>query len=391
MRIAFATIYDLRDVSRGSGTFFNLASELARQGHQVIGLGPFDFEFPMISRVLRALHRLAGKRQPAFLDPFVSRLLGKQVSEALKGLEYDVFLTNDMAMAAFTKSCAPIVLYTDVMITRAYKEQHLATSRLSGLSIVSLSFARWIIRRALRKTQLAVFPAEWAAREARGYASEHDKIRVVPFGANVDDPGPSIAANRRFQDVLNRGRLELLFVGKDWQHKGGPIAVEIVDLLNQNGRSSRLHIVGARPVGVNSSESIRLYGLLDKRKANQAELLQKLFMECDVLILPSSREGFVIAVLEASAFGMPVLAFDVDGVKGAVLNGETGSLLPFEGGAQSFVVAIDRWFKDSNIYDAMVIASRRHFESSVNWRSSVMRLVALMKSTIEAGKAGSFQ
>ena len=50
--------------------------------------------------------------------------------------------------------------------------------------------------------------------------------------------------------------------------------------------------------------------------------------ELDVLVFPSLREGLPNAVIEAAACGVPTAAWDVTGVRDAVLHGVTGELVP---------------------------------------------------------------
>ena len=58
---------------------------------------------------------------------------------------------------------------------------------------------------------------------------------------------------------------------------------------------------------------------------NVAELLS----QADVLLFPSYREGLPRAVMEAASMGLPVIAFDVPGVRDVIVNGETGYLVKF--------------------------------------------------------------
>jgi glycosyltransferase involved in cell wall biosynthesis len=48
----------------------------------------------------------------------------------------------------------------------------------------------------------------------------------------------------------------------------------------------------------------------------------------DLLVLPSYREGFSRVIVEASACGVPVVTTDVRGCRDAVLDGQTGILIP---------------------------------------------------------------
>ncbi|MEM2901067.1 MAG: glycosyltransferase family 4 protein [Thermoplasmata archaeon] len=53
----------------------------------------------------------------------------------------------------------------------------------------------------------------------------------------------------------------------------------------------------------------------------------KLLQEAWVFAAPSSKEGWGIAVIESSACGTPVVAFDVPGLRNSVRDGETGILV----------------------------------------------------------------
>jgi glycosyltransferase involved in cell wall biosynthesis len=381
MKIAFAAISDLTDVRRGSGTYFHMANELERQGHVVTRIGPVPFDVPLISRGVRGISRRLGRRHPMFLDPFVGKRTGAEVARRLATVDHDVLLTNDMAIAAYTPSRKPVVLYTDAMITPDYSERRLAGSRLGNQSWMSLAMSRKTVRDALERSALAVFPAEWSAQAARVY-SPTVEIRTIPFGANIDDPGQEIAAARSWQRVTAKGTIDLLFVGKDWIRKGGEVAVETVNHLNAGGVSATLHVVGADVPAKSLGPKVRSCGLLDKSNPAELERLRRLFIDADAFILPSSSEGAVISVLEAAAFGLPTLAYQTDGVTGVVLDGQTGRLLPLGSSGTAFADVIKSWAAHPNEYDTMSRAARERFETTANWPACVRQLTAELSSLV---------
>lgn len=374
MNIAFGTLYDAKDIRRGSGTFYYMSREMEHQGHRVYYVGPIELRSPFISRTLRFLHRNIGKRYLTFLDPFVGKLTGQEVTQKLGTCDYDVFITNDLAMAAYTKTDKPIVLYTDVMITHDYSERRLPHSRLANLSPITLKLARITIKRGLQQADVCVFPAQWAVDEAVRYHNDPSKFVVVPFGANMEDPGAQVAMERSFLKVMHKGSIDLLFVGKDWARKGGDIAVRATMELRKRGINGFLHIVGGIPPYPVDPDCIKVYGLLDKTIVADREKLSSLYREGDVFMLPSSSEGFVIAVLEAAAYGMPVLAYDTIGVTEAVKDGETGLLMKLGQSEKAFADAIEKWFKDPSSYDCLVFGARKHYEKTANWETCISTL-----------------
>ena len=384
MNLAIASIHDLDDISRGSGTFYNLTHELERQGHAVARIGPFSLDVPLASRLIKAIHRRLGKRHPLFLDPFVGARTGVQVAGELNGVDCDLMLTKDMCMAAFTPTRKPVVIYTDLMITPDYSEKRLPGCRLGNMSKLALWLCRRTIRQALERSSLAIFPTEWSAQAARSYCRRPDKIRVIPFGANMSDPGPETAKSRTWKKVSDKGCCDLLFVGKDWVRKGGDVAIESVRCLNAAGLKARLHVVGATVPGEVSQAEVRQYGLLDKSKPAELELLRRLYAESDCFILPSSSEGFVNSVLEAAAFGLPTLAYDADGVRNAVVEGRSGRLFPLGSRGSVFADTVKSWQIQPAAYDVLASGARHHYETTANWPTCVRRLTSEIEPLIGA-------
>jgi glycosyltransferase involved in cell wall biosynthesis len=80
-----------------------------------------------------------------------------------------------------------------------------------------------------------------------------------------------------------------------------------------------------------------------------------------VVVLPSYREGTPRVILEASASGAAVVAFDVPGCREAVIHGETGLLVPFKD-ARALAEAVSRLLDDDELRARMGRAGRRMVE-----------------------------
>lgn len=78
----------------------------------------------------------------------------------------------------------------------------------------------------------------------------------------------------------------------------------------------------------------------------------------DIFVLPSYREGTPVAVLEAMAMGLPVVATDVPGCREAVIPGETGYLVPPRD-ADGLMRAIEQLIEDPDLRRQMGQAGRK--------------------------------
>lgn len=123
----------------------------------------------------------------------------------------------------------------------------------------------------------------------------------------------------------------VLFVGRLVPRKGASwFAREVLPLLP---RSIHLVVVGK---GWDRAEQVSLFGneRIDYREYVSDEALRELRQASVAVIMPNipidgtDVEGFGLTALEAAADGGVLLASDLDGIPDAVIDGETGFLLP---------------------------------------------------------------
>lgn len=127
----------------------------------------------------------------------------------------------------------------------------------------------------------------------------------------------------------------------------------------------RLLIAGAGPAETTIralfapfADRIRWIGMVEP------ERLRQLYRAADIFVWPAIKEAYGIALLEAQAAGLPVVAGNGGGVPSVVADGETGMLVP-EGDDVAFAEAIRSLLADDKRRQAMGAAAseraaRRH-------------------------------
>jgi glycosyltransferase involved in cell wall biosynthesis len=173
----------------------------------------------------------------------------------------------------------------------------------------------------LAKTDAAI----WADSE---FNAAH--VRELCPGRAVDELPPFhqadqlFAAEPDFQAVagLDDWNTNILLVGRLVPNKNIPLAVRaFADYRKRFDPRARLVVVGDRPVPEHAAE---VEQLIDEHGVGGATLvtgkvtvgqLKALYLTADVLLVTSRHEGFCVPLVEAMAFGVPVVAYDAGAVR----------------------------------------------------------------------------
>tara|TARA_B100001250_G_scaffold407425_1_gene428155 strand:- start:19 stop:1191 length:1173 start_codon:yes stop_codon:yes gene_type:complete len=378
LKIAFATLFDLNDINRGSGTYHTICNNLNEKGHIVYKIQPVNLKFPFLTKFFRFISkRIFGMRYRSYQDPFIARVIGNEVKQLIQDLDYDILLTNDYSIAGYTESDKPIILWTDAVFPYNYSQnQH---PWLENLPWFCVKFCQSVVKRALNNINLLFVPSEWSKKKISEYdIIENHLMSVLPFGSNLDDPGSSISQSRDFNKIVNKREIRFLFVGKYWLLKGGDIAVRTVKELNKMNIRSTLDIIGIENDNnyyVDDNDKIIFHGFIDKNDIESMKKMISLYKRSDIFILPSIAEGFGISYMEAASFGLPSLGFKTMGVTTAVRMDKSGVLIELNDNPDKFIDIIINWIKNPYIYNQLVSNSRIHYEKNGNWNFLTSSLI----------------
>jgi len=102
----------------------------------------------------------------------------------------------------------------------------------------------------------------------------------------------------------------------------------------------------------------------------------------DVFMLASLNEGTPLAILEAMATGIPVVATDVGGVSEQIIDGETGMLVP-PGDVSALVQACQHLLSNTGLQEEMGRAGRRHVEEHYSLESCARRHRSLYQDVVD--------
>ncbi len=146
-----------------------------------------------------------------------------------------------------------------------------------------------------------------------------------------------LAAYRPRGPHEGRGPLRLALSGRLMEVKGHATAFEALAAVRKELPGSSLHLFGRGPLEASLRELARSSGLADAvhfHGAVPVEVLRAELAATDVLLQPSEQdddgrvEGVPNSILEAMALGLPVVATRHGGIPEAVVDGETGRLVP---------------------------------------------------------------
>ncbi|MHC6526043.1 glycosyltransferase, partial [Vibrio proteolyticus] len=175
-------------------------------------------------------------------------------------------------------------------------------------------------------------------RSTRLFCNQDEKNRVgnkddiVTNGIGIEIynfPQKKIDVKR----IENEKEYRLLYVGRLIEDKGVYDCIEVLKNLRSKGYSVELILVG--DVYKNNPSSLNRDNIEQlKREFGEAisfvgfsNNILYWYQYADILLLPSRREGFPVVAMEANAVGLPVIGYDVPGVRDAISNNVNGNLV----------------------------------------------------------------
>jgi glycosyltransferase involved in cell wall biosynthesis len=375
--LLLATLEDPYNPRSWSGTPFNMRVALEGKVKKVSILANLKPKRTLVTAGLRVL--LGGKppRYPLFLTAPAQREFGRRTLQAIDELKPDAMLTiSSHNMVRMAQPPVPAFMVTDAPWL-AWKETY---REFDTMPLLGPRFARLEAAAAARYTGL-IFSSDWAVDEAqRLYGVPREKLHSIPLGATWT-PDVSAGELEAIVAARPRDRLDLLYVGKDWERKGGPLALSIARELRAAGVANvTLHIVGCTPeIDAADRNLVEMHGFLNVRVPEESARLKALFLRSHFLVVPTRAECFGVVFAEAQAFALPPVSRAVQALPSIVIDGVTGILEPPDAPAAAYCSRLLTLLADRDRYGSMARAARAQFESKLTWE----RFAAGVVETIE--------
>lgn len=132
------------------------------------------------------------------------------------------------------------------------------------------------------------------------------------------------------EDTCQNKTIRLIYVGRLTPVKGLSCLLEALKILQKRRINIYLTIVGEGTEKQRLlTEELEVTSFVDfKGYVPFGEELFRLYRESDIFVLPSLSEGLPKVLLEAMAFGLPIVATNVGGIPDVIKHQKTGILVP---------------------------------------------------------------
>lgn len=374
--IAFAL--NPEDKKAWSGTNYKIYHSLREIGDVdylscgCVKLGYKETLFKAWRKALRLLRLSNYISAPYYTVSFRNRIVKYLSQFDYEKYDYIYVATSSVATSALLmvlerkKHHAKVVFHTDATYSSIANYYNVGIGKLHPRH---LREANEIGKHAFNGADKIILSSDWAKKHAiEDYATEEEKIHVIPFGANLDD----IDMGKIHKDYSNKDIYKFLFSGVNWLRKGGDDAVECVRILNEMGIKSELHVAGTRvPAKYANLEFIHPYGFLNKNIPDEYAEYVRLMKSVDVLLFPSHAECSAIALCEAAGFGLPVFCYDTGGLANYVYDGINGMRLKLGCGGRGYAKKIAECIKAGKLQQYHAGANSIYADK-LNWDAWTM-------------------
>ena len=213
--------------------------------------------------------------------------------------------------------------------------------------------------------------------------SLHNNWGVPDKKITVLSPGTDV---KRFhpkpESKPNDGITRLLFVGGDFERKGGDLLLRYIQERDAQKPPIELHCV-TRDTIPNAPANVHVH----KNIANNSPELVRLYQLCDLFVLPTRADCYSLVALEAMASGLPVVITDMGGIGDIVRDRETGYLLSQKEDYATLASILDEMISNKDDREIMGDAAHERAIMHFDCRKTVRQVITALQKSAEASRS----
>jgi glycosyltransferase involved in cell wall biosynthesis len=246
------------------------------------------------------------------------------------------------------------------------------------------------IRRRCQQASAVVAPSLAIQQELASAGFPQDRLHYIPNGVAAAPPR-SFECRLQARAALGTAHPVLslspntqlaIYVGRLSSEKGLFALIDAWSKVAARRANVRLWLVGAGPMRDELAQHIEQLHLRGRCVlVGSFDSVDDLLAAADLFVLPSYEEGMSLAMLEAMAAGLPIVASDIPGNRALIEDGRHG-LLAKPGQPTELAAAIQKLLDDRDLANHYGTAARQRAEKHFSQQAMLEKHVALFNSLL---------
>ena len=292
--------------------------------------------------------------------PWAFRQRTKYCNKEIKkfGNQYDIILQISGMFSPYLdykKENKPYVTFNDY--TMALSKKYEPWSPFASV------FKKWqeVEKRLYENAEYIFTPSENTRKSMiNDYGIAEDKVIKTGYGLTLER-------------ILNIAKVydgkTILFIGMDFERKGGKILLEAFKKVRKAASDARLIIVGPnKDVFALSQPGVEWMGCI---RDNQQ--IEELYREASIFVMPSLCEPFGLVFLEAMAHKLPCVGTSIDAIGEIIEDGKTGFLAP-PNNADALAEKIIKLMDNSDLMKQFGMAGYERVRKEFQWDGVIEKI-----------------
>jgi glycosyltransferase involved in cell wall biosynthesis len=211
------------------------------------------------------------------------------------------------------------------------------------------------------RASLVLTFSNWARESMIGdFHLPASKVRVLKPGVNFQILEES---------SKNYDEPKILFVGRDFERKGGPTLLEAFRKVRREVKKASLIVVGSNPNI--DDRGVVVKGLIPRERESE---LRQLYGEASVFVLPSLFEPFGLVFLEAMAYKLPCIGTNICAMPEIIGDGECGFVVD-PGNSEQLAKRLIELLTDGKVMREMGEKGYQKVKAEYTWDKAAREIV----------------